>query len=77
MRKKLTSQQRTEEQQQLGAEQRSEQQTAHEFASVEAMLRHDAVHTPVPPAIARRLQESIGQLPLPPQPWWRRWFGCQ
>jgi len=75
MRKKLTSQQRTEEQQHVSAEQRSEQQTAHEFASVDEMLRHDAQNTPVPPAIARRLQESVGPVPRPSQPWWRRWFG--
>jgi hypothetical protein len=75
MRKKLTSQQRTEEQQHIDAQQRTEQQTAQEFASVDEMLRHDALHTPVPPAIARRLQESIGPVPQSPQPWWRRWFG--
>jgi hypothetical protein len=76
MKKKLTQQQQqTEEQQQMGAEQRSRQQMTHEFQDVEAMLRHDALHTPLPPAIARRLQESIGQWPLRPQPWWRRWLG--
>ena len=37
----------------------AEQAKVHEFASVEEMLRHDALHTPVPPAIAHRLQESI------------------
>ena len=47
-----------------------------EFASVEDMLRHDALHTPVPPTIAYRLEESIGQLPPPPpRAWWRRFFG--
>jgi hypothetical protein len=53
-----------------------EQQTAREFGSVEDLLRHDAVHTPVPPAIAQRLQESIGPM-LPPtnRPWWKRLFG--
>ena len=42
---------------------------------VEEMLRHDALHTPVPPTIAHRLSESIGQMPAPPRPWWRRLFG--
>ena len=51
-----------------------QQPSAREFASVEEMLRHDAVHTPVPPAIAHRLQESIGQLPAPQRSWWRRLF---
>jgi hypothetical protein len=37
------------------------------------MLRHDARHTPVPPKIAHRLQESLG--PSPTRPWWRRLFG--
>jgi hypothetical protein len=45
-----------------------------EFASAEEMLRHDAVHTPVPPAIAHRLQASIAQLPAPSRSWWQRWF---
>ena len=48
----------------------------HEFASVDEMLRHDALHTPVPPAIAQRLQESIQHLPAPPRrTWWRRLLG--
>ncbi len=46
-----------------------------EFASPEEMLRHDALHTPVPPAIAHRLRESIRDLPVPPRSWWRRFFG--
>ena len=44
-----------------------------EFASPEQMIRHDAARTPVPPAIARRLEESIATLP-PRQPWWKRLF---
>ena len=70
---KLTPQ----EQEQLAAAQRQTQaSSAQEFASVEEMLRHDALHTPVPPAIARRLEESTRQLPPPPgRAWWRRFFG--
>ncbi len=70
---KLTSQ----EQEQLAAQQQQQQATgAQEFASVEEMLRHDALHTPVPPRIAHRLEESISQLPPPPpRAWWRRFFG--
>jgi len=65
------------EQQQLAAEQQQTQSSsAREFASVEEMLRHDAMHTPVPPNIAYRLEESISQLPPPPpRAWWRRFFG--
>lgn len=67
---KLTSQ---EQEQQVAAEQN--QQTAREFASPEEMLRHDALHTPVPPTIAHRLQQSLNQVPAPSRAWWRRWFG--
>ena len=67
---KLTSQ----EPEQLAAGQQAQQQSVHEFASVEEMLRHDALHTPVPPTIARRLDESIHQITPPAQPWWRRLF---
>jgi hypothetical protein len=71
---KLTPQ---EQQQQLAAEQQQTQSSAtREFASVEEMLRHDALHTPVPPAIAYRLEESVRQLPPPSsRAWWRRFFG--
>jgi len=70
---KLTPQ----EQQALAAEQQQAQSAAaQEFASVEEMLRHDALHTPVPPAIANRLEESVKQLPPPSsRAWWRRFFG--
>jgi hypothetical protein len=70
-RQKLTSR----EQEQLAAGLRQAgQESVREFESVEAMLRHDALHTPVPPAIAARLQQSIDSLP-PRRPWWRRLFG--
>lgn len=68
---KLTSRQ-SEQEQQLSHNQ-SEQRSALEFGTVEEMLRHDALHTPVPPKIAHRLQESIG--PAPARSWWRRLFG--
>jgi hypothetical protein len=65
------------EQNRLAAEQQQTQSlSAREFASVEEMLRHDALHTPVPPNIAYRLKESLNQLsPPPPRAWWRRFFG--
>jgi hypothetical protein len=70
---KLTSQ----EQEQLAAQQQQQQASAaQQFDSVEAMLRHDALHTPVPPRIAQRLEDSINQLPPPAtKAWWRRLFG--
>ncbi len=48
-----------------------------EFPSVEAMLRHDALHTPVPPNIEFRLQKSVEGLPRADKPWWRRLFKGQ
>ena len=70
---KLTPQ----EQQQLAAEQQQTQSSStQEFNSVEEMLRHDALHTPVPPTIEYRLAESVKQLTPPSsRAWWRRFFG--
>lgn len=53
--------------------QEQNQQVELEFATPEELLRHDALHTPVPPAIAHRLQRSIENLPRP-RSWWRRLF---
>ena len=67
-----------QEQEQLAAtQQQTQASSAREFASVEEMLRHDALHTPLPPTIAHRLEESVGQSPPPPpgRAWWRRFFG--
>ena len=59
---KLTQQ----EQEQLAAEQQQTQSpSAREFASVEEMLRHDALHTPVPPS-HRPPAGGIGQSNCPP-----------
>jgi hypothetical protein len=58
-------------QQDLSQEQ-NQQQIVHEFANADAMLRHDAEHTLVPPSIARRLQQSIAQIPR--RSWLRRFF---
>ena len=65
-----------EQEQLAAAQQQTQLPSAREFASVEEMLRHDALHTPVPPTIAHRLEESIRQLPPPAgRGWWRRFFG--
>lgn len=71
---KLTSQQQAEELQQTGAQHQVRQNPVREFGSVEEMLRHDALHTPVPPNVATRLQKSIGPAAASPA-WWRRFFG--
>jgi hypothetical protein len=56
-------------------QQGNQQQTAVEFASAEEMLRHDAGQTPVPPAVAERLQRSVEQEPKPPRSLWQRLLG--
>ena len=71
---KLNSQEQEEAQQHSAAEQ-TQQAAGQEFATPEELLRHDALHTPVPPTVARRLAESIGKTPPRPQSWWRRLFG--
>ena len=69
---KLTSH---EKEAQQSTQQHTQSSSENEFATVEEMLRHDAIHTPVPPAIAHRLSDSMAQLPAPPRPWWRRLLG--
>jgi hypothetical protein len=74
--KKATIHQQTQEQQQAYDQQQSQQPAVCEFATVDELLRHDALHTPVPPDIARRLEDSVVDLPAPrPRSWWRRLFG--
>jgi hypothetical protein len=63
----------TSEQQQEQAH--TQQQAGLEFETPEAMLRHDALHTPVPPGIESRLQVSLAaEPPGPTPPWWKRLF---
>ena len=71
MKRKLTF----EEQQQTAAGQKTLSQASHEFATVEEMLRHDAIRTPVPPEIEMRLQKSTATLPAPKRSWLRKLFG--
>ena len=64
------------EQGQLEAQQQQTQSSSvQEFATPEDLLRHDALHTPVPPTVAHRLKESIGQMPESAHPWWKRLLG--
>ena len=66
-----------EQQQQHAAENQTQQQAAREFASAEELLRYDAAHTTVPPAIAQRLQKSTRPSGATPRPrsWWRNLLG--
>ena len=68
-----SSQFRSREQQQE-VQRQHEQAKPLEFATPEQMLRHDALHTPVPPSIAHRLHASVSHLPGA-RPWWRRLLG--
>lgn len=64
------------EQESLETSQRSETKAAAlEFETPEAMLRHDAAHTAVPPGIAERLKQSMPDPPSSRPAWWRRIFG--
>jgi len=69
---RLSNQQQEQQEQHLA---QGQAQALQEFATVEEMLRHDALHTPVPPAIADRLEQSLGPIPPPSKSWWRRIFG--
>lgn len=61
--------------QQQVAETQSQKVEAREFATAEELLRHDAGQTQVPPAVAKRLDESIQREPKPARPWWKRLTG--
>lgn len=74
--KKLTTQHQNREELETAATQQLQTgETAREFASVEEMLRHDALHTPLPPAIGRRLEQSLKEQGSERGSWWRRWLG--
>jgi hypothetical protein len=72
--KKLTSQQQNEQQQQTPSAEETRAEAV-EFSTIEAMLRHDALHTPVPPRIAKELSKSIQKEAPAPRSWWRRLLG--
>jgi hypothetical protein len=65
----------SEESRQVGTEHQTQSQAAREFANADELLRDDARHTTVPPAIAQRLQKSAAELPGPKTSWWKRWLG--
>ncbi len=63
-----------EQAQQQANVQQSEQETTRQFANAEEMLRYDAAQMTVPAAVAKRLQQSMGQVAAPKRSWWRRLF---
>jgi len=64
----------TGQQHEQSSETRTEKTTATQFDNAEQLLRYDAEQTPVPPEIARRLNQSVAESPPPRRPWWRRIF---
>ena len=51
--------------------------SGHEFVSVNELVRQDAEHIQVPPAVAARLRASLAREPKPTPgggSWWRRWL---
>jgi hypothetical protein len=67
----------TGQQQEQSIETGTAKTTAQQFDSAEQLLRYDATQTPVPPEIARRLNQSVAESPPPRRSWWRRLFRSQ
>jgi hypothetical protein len=62
-----------QEQQQVSESQTQSNQTIHEFALPEDVLRFDAKQTVVPDRVAERLSRSLQRMPVPARPWWGFW----
>ena len=73
-RSKLNSRE-TDEQQAAASTHQSQQSAGLDFATPEEMLRHDALHTAMPPNLPYRLRDSLGGTPSPRGSWWKRLFG--
>jgi hypothetical protein len=65
---KLTAHQQEEQ----AAELRAAKTAGQEIDSVEQLLRHDAGQTLLPPNIAQRLRQSLGESAAPRRAWWRK-----
>jgi hypothetical protein len=64
-----------QEQQQVSESHTQANQTIHEFALPEDMLRFDAKQTTVPENVVQKLSRSLQRNPPPAaRPWWKRWF---
>ncbi len=68
---KLQQQQKEET---VAAQHLEQQAVARGFATVEEMLRFDALQNPVPESVKTRLTESVQKEPRAEKPrsWWRR-----
>jgi len=74
MKKNSSKLKHQEEQRAAVQQQTAQQKTALEFATPEELLRHDAGQVSPPPAVARRLGESIAREPRPSRSWWQRFL---
>jgi len=71
----MKQQTKLSQKQETVAEQQTQSNPAREFANSDELLRFDAAQTAVPPEIARRLEQSVGDLPEPKTNWWQRLLG--
>lgn len=71
-RSKLSREQQQGEQHTAAHESRQHHQ---EFATAEDLLRFDAAQTDVPPQVAEKLKQSIGDVAPPRRSWWKNLFG--
>ncbi|MBK1814960.1 hypothetical protein JIN84_04995 [Luteolibacter yonseiensis] len=76
MKQRLTQETRelTGEESSMAEDQRTEKSLV--FDSVEAMIRHDAANTVVPPDLKNRVMRSVAREPgeNTSKPWWKRWM---
>jgi hypothetical protein len=76
MKQRLTheTQELTEDELSAAQDQRTEMPLT--FDSPEAMIRHDAAQTAVPPQMRDRVMQSIARETIQnnPAPWWKRWM---
>jgi hypothetical protein len=61
-----------EQEQEQAAQEQQTQKASIEFSTAEEAIRHDAAQTELPPAIAKRLRDSIAREPKPAASWWKR-----
>ena len=72
---KLQHEQEQAQEQTVQGQAQQTQQAPLEFAAAEEAIRHDAAQTDLPPAIAKRLRDSIAREPKPASSWWKRLLG--
>ena len=64
-----------EQEHQQALTEQTQKQSVRQFETVDELLRHDAAQMVVPPGVAKRLEQSIGQTSPPAKSWWRWLLG--